>query len=468
MDFLPVEAVVFSYDSDSGYSMRFARYSEEIELSGQWYAFSALDPDMAQYKELTIGGSRLATLFRPRRVISVAPFGHELYANPHGDVQSSQPLTRDESYSFTYLDVDFSENSVQDFLRTLNGSFYPEVPEESFLLPENLPQRVYDLAAELTEDALTNYDKVKALEKYVSSFPYTLSPQNVPYGADFVDFFLFEGREGYCTYYATALAVMARCLGLPSRYAEGYIMPPSKSGAAYGVTDRQAHAWAEVYFSGFGWAPFEATPAYAYRFYNETPQEGASIFAPGFFEDPLYMEYLMMYGMEDYVSAPFDASPVVQPSPAAQAASGEFRIPWPLAAASIPLGAILVYLSMHFAGMIRYNFRLGRIKRMATNRQAREYYRHIVKMTAYFNYPMEPQETPYVYAARMGKRFAFKNEGVYMSDLTEIYYRGVYGAAPIPDSEALLMRECYFELFEYVRTRTRMFDFKFFVQRLAW
>ncbi len=137
-----------------------------------------------------------------------------------------------------------------------------DIYEKYTKLPDSLPDRVKKLADEITAGKRTNYEKVKAIEEYLSAnFPYTLSPGGLPKDRDFVDYFLFDEKQGYCTYFASAMAVMVRSIGLPSRYVEGYAMPQEPvSENTYIVTNENAHAWVEVYFEGFGWMPFEPTP----------------------------------------------------------------------------------------------------------------------------------------------------------------------------------------------------------------
>lgn len=94
-----------------------------------------------------------------------------------------------------------------------------------------------------------------------SAYSYTLDQNIPPTGRDFVSWFLLTERQGYCTSFASAMAVMARIAGLPSRYIEGYAAVPDSDGTAR-VTQRNAHAWTEIYFSGFGWLSFDATPGY--------------------------------------------------------------------------------------------------------------------------------------------------------------------------------------------------------------
>lgn len=139
-----------------------------------------------------------------------------------------------------------------------------EITKEYTVLSENTPERVINLAKTIISDCNNNYEKVIAIEEYLkNNYEYTLNPSRVPEGKDFVDWFLFEDKRGYCTYYATSMAVMLRSVGIPARYVEGFVMPEKHHDSVYTITSRHAHAWVEVYFQGFGWLTFEPTPIYA-------------------------------------------------------------------------------------------------------------------------------------------------------------------------------------------------------------
>ena len=124
--------------------------------------------------------------------------------------------------------------------------------------------------------------------KYVQNFlqthaEYNLTPGKLGEGEDFVDNFLYKKKKGYCTAFASAGTLIFRRLGIPARYVEGYVIGKNdildgadhayingdyvKDGeASYGVcftlTDRNAHAWVEIYEDGVGWIPVEVTPGY--------------------------------------------------------------------------------------------------------------------------------------------------------------------------------------------------------------
>lgn len=147
-------------------------------------------------------------------------------------------------------------------LRAAGGRYPAWVTNRFLQLPSDLPGRVRTLALELTATQETPYDRALAIERYLRQIPYTLDVERAPRGRDLVDFFLFDERRGYCDYYASAMTVLARAAGIPSRVAIGYArgtLDPQRGG--YLVTEAEAHSWVELYFPGVGWVPFEPTAA---------------------------------------------------------------------------------------------------------------------------------------------------------------------------------------------------------------
>jgi transglutaminase-like putative cysteine protease len=132
-------------------------------------------------------------------------------------------------------------------------------------LPSSLPRRVRELAEKITEGYNGNYNKLKRIEEYLrENYIYRLNTPPRPQGRDFVDHFLYNLDGGYCTYFASAMAVMGRSLGIPTRYIEGFIVPQKPDGdGIFRLTGMNAHAWVEGYIPGFGWIPFEPTPAFS-------------------------------------------------------------------------------------------------------------------------------------------------------------------------------------------------------------
>ncbi len=141
------------------------------------------------------------------------------------------------------------------------GTEYPSWIHERYLqLPSSLPRRVRLLSHEIVEGVTTPYEQAVAIESYLRGIAYDQHVSAPPAGRDVVDWFLFENRRGHCDYYATAMAIMCRTLGIPARVSQGYApgeyVPASRS---YRVRQLDAHAWAEVYFPDYGWLEFEPT-----------------------------------------------------------------------------------------------------------------------------------------------------------------------------------------------------------------
>jgi transglutaminase-like putative cysteine protease len=156
-------------------------------------------------------------------------------------------------------------------LRMVPARYAAQVVDLYLQLPNTVPRRVIDLAEEVTSPGATVYEKVRLVEQYLRQYPYSLEVDAPPEGRDVADFFLFDSREGYCDYYATAFVVMARAVGIPSRLVSGYVggQYDDLSGA-YLIRQYNSHSWPEVYFPGWGWIGFEPTGSQPVR---ELPEE---------------------------------------------------------------------------------------------------------------------------------------------------------------------------------------------------
>ena len=146
-------------------------------------------------------------------------------------------------------------------------TMYPDWISEYYLqLPESTPARVRELAISTTANLGNPYDKADAIEKFLRTYPYNQNIAAPPAGQDGVDYFLFDAREGYCDYYASAMVVMLRAAGVPARFVVGYtpgqVMEQNEATDGpeqYRILERNAHAWPEVYFPSYGWIQFEPT-----------------------------------------------------------------------------------------------------------------------------------------------------------------------------------------------------------------
>ncbi len=138
---------------------------------------------------------------------------------------------------------------------------YPDWIVNRYLqIPESVPDRVHQLAQEITATSVTPYDKAIAIESYLRTFPYSLELPPTPESVDLVDYFLFDLKTGYCDYYATSMVILARAVGLPARFTIGYLVESyDEENDYYVIYGDQAHSWVEIYFSDYGWVPFEPT-----------------------------------------------------------------------------------------------------------------------------------------------------------------------------------------------------------------
>ncbi len=102
---------------------------------------------------------------------------------------------------------------------------------------------------------------------------YTMSPGKTPSDQDFIDYFIFEQKKGYCVHFASAATMLFRMSGVPARYVEGYTIEGLEAGVKTVVMDTQAHAWCEIYVSGFGWVPIDVTPGGREAFSNTGNEE---------------------------------------------------------------------------------------------------------------------------------------------------------------------------------------------------
>ena|GEM_PF-2536925 len=182
-----------------------------------------------------------------------------------GGIDAPQAPVEGETYE---LRVAISQATEAELAAA--GTDYPEEVRALYLDDTGVTARVAQLARDVTEGATTVYEQADMLSRFLrgSDFTYATIGPELPRDADLVDTFLFadDGRSGYCQYYASAMAVMARSLGIPARVAVGFAPGEALGDDLYLVREANAHAWVEVYFPGYGWEIFEATKSINSRF----------------------------------------------------------------------------------------------------------------------------------------------------------------------------------------------------------
>jgi transglutaminase-like putative cysteine protease len=171
---------------------------------------------------------------------------------------STRTTTRGQKYSFNYVRATYTPDELRQAEPLPTDD--PRVAQFTSVPADPKVERLVD---GLIKGKDTPYDKMMALYRYFSKdngFSYSLTTADPDGGASAISAFL-DNKAGYCQQYAAALAWMARDAGIPARVAFGFTRGSTRDGAAYVLTNRNAHAWTEVYFEGYGWIPFDATPA---------------------------------------------------------------------------------------------------------------------------------------------------------------------------------------------------------------
>lgn len=156
------------------------------------------------------------------------------------------------------------------------GASFSTVPEEELApyleVPAGLPERIKQLARSLTEGTATPYEKARAIERHLRTrYRYTLDLEHDgPCAARLggcgqdrepLDRFLFVAHAGHCEYFASAMSILLRLVGIPTRSVNGFLGGDWNSYGRYlAVRQGDAHSWVEVWLDGSGWATFDPTP----------------------------------------------------------------------------------------------------------------------------------------------------------------------------------------------------------------
>lgn len=185
-------------------------------------------------------------------------------------------LADPKTIQFTWQKANFSQDMLQQI------PYQHSQDTAMTQVPSSIPKRVAELARSLTENQVTLLDKVKAVERYLKQdggYRYSkLDTPFTPQGEDYVDYFLFESKVGYCDNFSSAMTVLLRSVGISSRWAKGFsagerITTNDALYQEYAIKNSDAHSWPEVYFEGYGWIPFEPTPSFTNaESQTETPE----------------------------------------------------------------------------------------------------------------------------------------------------------------------------------------------------
>ena len=281
---------------------------------------------------------------------------------------------------------------------------YPAWITDRYLqLPPDFPETVKTLAREVTQDATNPYDTAEALRRYLISLPYSLENVPAPEGQDWVEHFLFVQRRGFSQNYASSMITMLRSLGIPARLVVGFAPGVWDEGRGEWIVQAQHyHAWAEVYFPGYGWVEFEPTPADVQPAleYLGFSRQGVLVGLPEDL-DPCSIIGLLMVGCEEPGSAgrQIESSFTELPVPGGGAGTvvdsgGGLGSLWALVGLGLALG---VAVPVGAASYIRLGTsRLG---------YPTVTYASMSLLGRLAGVGRRPQDTPWEYSARLGQAF---------------------------------------------------------------
>lgn len=193
----------------------------------------------------------------------------DLYLLSNGSVTSSYDLfTENVEKVRSHYENEGNRQLIKNEYDKYAYDTYLNVPESL----ENLPFFFKEPSIDIEGEEAIDWEQMKTSYQYAIDYvrkklhkttTYTTTPKNfIKEGQDPIEYFLFDGKEGYCLHYASAATLLLRYLGYPARYCEGYVVPPAEAGKTVLVAGKNAHAWTEIYAEEFGWIPVEVTPTY--------------------------------------------------------------------------------------------------------------------------------------------------------------------------------------------------------------
>ncbi|HEU4421760.1 MAG TPA: DUF3488 and transglutaminase-like domain-containing protein [Pilimelia sp.] len=204
----------------------------------------------------------LPTFDMPMLPIYLAPVNLDkvdnswLYDREKQMIFSFRSRSAKKKYEFEYVRSEYTPQALRDA-----PSLSPDDARRRNFTSVPPVREINDLVTRLTRGKQNDYDRVRALFNHFSrdnGFEYSLDTERGTSGNDMVDF--LTNKKGFCEQYAAALTWLVRAADIPARVAFGFTKGSSRNGDTYTLTNRNLHAWTEVYFDGFGWVPFDATP----------------------------------------------------------------------------------------------------------------------------------------------------------------------------------------------------------------
>jgi transglutaminase-like putative cysteine protease len=365
--------------------------------------------------------------------IAVAPLDQFGLA---GDAEGLDPggrIKRYESYDVTGFIPTYSADDLRSA-----GVDYPDWVRSQYLQLPDLP-RVGDLAEQITGQVVSKtmttaetpanpYDQAVAIQDYLrKNYSIDYNVPETPVGQDTVDYFLFGPlHRGYFDYHASAMVVMLRSLGIPSRLAVGFAVDDKDRAAdgSYTVKDQNSYAWPEVYFPGHGWVAFNPTPD---RSTQTTPTISD---APSPIDglDPGITRFLPA-GADPLVNVPAGGVSPDAPQSGITLGGGASGTDW------LAIG-VLAFIAALIGAIA-----LGWQRSVAGLPYPQQVWEKTVRLASWGGSPPMPGQTPHDYANGLGKRFhAVRRD---FPTLADAYTKSRFGHHEIDEAQAQALKEAW-------------------------
>lgn len=340
-------------------------------------------------------------------------YSNGVYENESYLVRVQKPLPYGILVS---LGVDLKKTDLE------NLDTYLQIPDEK------ITNRTRTLTKEIVKNSRTDFEKAKSIETYLrKSFNYNTDVSEVPAKQEFIDYFLFDGQEGYCTYFATTMAILLRLEGIPTRYIEGYLAQDLVETGEYEVKHKNAHSWVEAFIEPVGWMTFEPTPAYPvesrFEDYNpitdsDTSQETVDTNDENPTENTGNPNFDNSIDIEDGKIGSNSGIPTEEN---VEESSENSLI--------IFMGIFLLLIPIKFSlSYLIYGYKEMQAKKLSNEKRIIFLYKQILRLAGLLGYPQKYGETHFEYANRVASKFSkFEEKGI--KEITEIFVKSKYSKA---------------------------------------
>jgi transglutaminase-like putative cysteine protease len=329
-------------------------------------------------------------------------------------IEPLERLGRGSSYIVTSEFVFASEEALRSFPEE-----YPlGILERYIQVPDSLPERVSVLAVDIMAGATNVYDKAVAIETYLRTLEYTVALQTIPHDADTVDYFLFESGEGYSDYFASAMIMMLRTQGVPSRLVLGFgpgEIDPDEEG--FLVRDKDSHSWPEIYFPNVGWVPFEPTPIYTTR--------SRSLPASPFLGDGLFIDNNGEEDLDGLGGLPgLEGEELLLDAPGGPLSGGEGprALPFRYFGTPLGMGGALFALFLMVGALLMRVLWMRQYGGLDSGQTA---YERVYRLATFLGFPTPPSQTAFEFSSSLSMLIPEASEDVDL--VSNSYVRQRYG-----------------------------------------